>query len=165
MDPTLLDLLTFSSSDLQGIYLPHDDPLVVTLTITNFSIKRAIMDIGSSSDILFVDAFNRLGISRDRLRPIATSFLGFNRSTKKPLGMKEFLILMGTPQQQDSILVNFVVMEAPSVYNVIIGRPTLNRARVVISIYSRIIKFPIPYGVGSILGDQTIAWYYYINSL
>ena len=62
---TSSDLLTFLSSDLQDIHLPHDDPLVVTLVIANFSVKRVLIDTSSSLDILFAETFDQLGISRD----------------------------------------------------------------------------------------------------
>ena len=56
--PIPTDLITFSSSDLQAIHFPHDNPLVVTLSIANYSIKRVLIDTSSSSDILFAEAFN-----------------------------------------------------------------------------------------------------------
>ena len=71
-DHPSVETLTFSASDIQGIHCPHDDPLVVTLTIANYVVKRVLIDTGSSSDILFKSAFDQLGISKDRLRPVAT---------------------------------------------------------------------------------------------
>ena len=68
MAPPTGDTLTFSTEDEQGIHYPHDDPLVVTLTITNYAVKRVLIDTGSSSDILFATAFHQLGISGERLR-------------------------------------------------------------------------------------------------
>ena len=41
----LTNNLTFSSNDIQGIHYPHDDPLVVTLTIANYAVKRVLIDI------------------------------------------------------------------------------------------------------------------------
>ena len=93
------NLLTFSSCDLQGIHLPYDDPLVVMLTIVNYLIKRVLIDIGSSSDVLFTKAFDQLKIFRDRLRPIATPLVGFNGSSTKFLGVMELPVLMGTYPQ------------------------------------------------------------------
>ena len=135
-DPKPLDLLTFLYHDLQGIQLLHDDPLVITDTIANFSIKRILIDTNNSLDILFVEAFDQLEISRDRLRPVATPLIGFNGSTIKRLGMMELPVLMGTYPQQASTLVNFVVAKASSAYNVILGRPILNWTKVVVSTYS-----------------------------
>ena len=67
MAPPVGDTLTFSTEDEQGIHYPYDDPLVVTLTITNYGVKRVLIDIGSSSEILFASGFDQLGISKERL--------------------------------------------------------------------------------------------------
>ena len=58
MAPLPGDTLTFSTEDEQGIHYPHDDPLVVTLMIANYAVKRVLIDTGSSSDILFALAFD-----------------------------------------------------------------------------------------------------------
>ena len=71
-------------------------------------------------------AFDQLGISSDRLRPVATLLVGFNGSSTQPLGMIELSVLIGTHLQQAFLITNFVVVKAPSAYNVILGRPTLN---------------------------------------
>ena len=120
------DTLTFSVSDIQDLHYPHDDPLVVILIITNYVVKRVLIDTRSSSDIMFASAFDQLGISRDRLRLVATPLVGFNGSSTQLLGMIELPVLMGTHPQQVSVITNFVVVEAPSAYNIILGRPTLN---------------------------------------
>ena len=141
------------ASDIQDLHYPHDDLLVVTLTIANYAVKRVLIDPGSSSNIMFALAFDQLGISRDKLRPMATSLVGFNGSSTQPLGMIELPVLMGTHPQQASVITNFVVVEVSSAYNVILGRPTLNQARAVVSTYSLIVKFPTPYGTGILRGD------------
>lgn len=50
--------------------------------------------------------------------------------------------------------VDFLVVDCPSTYNVILGRPTLNCLKVVTSTYCLKAKFPTPYGIGEISGDQ-----------
>ena len=57
VDNSPSDTLTFSTDDIQDLHYPHDDPLVVTLTIANFTVKRVLIDTGSSSDIMFASAF------------------------------------------------------------------------------------------------------------
>ena len=52
---------------------------------------------------------------------------------------------------------NFLVVDSPSSYNVIIGRPTLNRWKVATYTYYLKVKFPIEQGVGEIRGDQVLA--------
>ena len=50
---------------------------------------------------------------------------------------------------------NFLVVDSPSSYNV--GRPTLNRWKVVTSTYCLKVKFPTEWGIREIRGDQVLA--------
>uniref|UniRef100_A0A2N9G5W9 Reverse transcriptase RNase H-like domain-containing protein n=1 Tax=Fagus sylvatica TaxID=28930 RepID=A0A2N9G5W9_FAGSY len=59
----------------------------------------------------------------------------------------------------------FLVVNCPSAYNAIIGRPTLNRLRVVTSTYHLLIKFPTEHGIGEVRGDQIAARECYLASL
>ena len=53
--------LTFDDSDLKGVKFPLNDPLVITPIIGNSSIKRFLVDNGASVDILFNDAYEKMG--------------------------------------------------------------------------------------------------------
>jgi len=45
--------ITFSAKDFKGV-IPHDDdPMVITLQILNWNIKRVLIDTSSSADIDF----------------------------------------------------------------------------------------------------------------
>ena len=52
---------------------------------------------------------------------------------------------------------DFLVVDCPSSYNVIIGRPTLNKWKAATSTYYLKIKFPTDNGVGEVKGDQVLA--------
>ena len=49
------------------------------------------------------------------------------------------------------------MVDCPSSYNVIIGRPTLNRWKAATSAYCLKVKFPTGNGVGEVRGDQILA--------
>ena len=49
------------------------------------------------------------------------------------------------------------MVDYPSSYNVIIGRPTLNRWKAATSTYCLKVKFPTDNGVGEVKGDQVLA--------
>jgi hypothetical protein len=50
-------VLSFSEEDARRVVMPHDDTLVVTLTVANHGIHRILVDNGSSTDILYWPAF------------------------------------------------------------------------------------------------------------
>ena len=61
--------------------------------------------------------------------------------------------------------VTFLVVDCSSLYNAILGRPTLNSWKAVTSTYHLMIKFPTEYGVGEVRGDQVTARECYIAML
>ncbi|GAV91639.1 hypothetical protein CFOL_v3_35029 [Cephalotus follicularis] len=48
----------------------------------------------------------------------------------------------------------FLVLDTPSSYNGIVGRPGLNLMEATVSIRHLVIKFPTRFGVGEVQGDQ-----------
>ncbi|XP_057463797.1 uncharacterized protein LOC130753625 [Actinidia eriantha] len=78
--------ITFNNDDLRGLHLPHDDALVVTAVIANFNVQRILVDNGSSADILFISAFNKIKMGLDKLHPFHSPLVGFGGNTTHPLG-------------------------------------------------------------------------------
>ncbi|KAK3014153.1 hypothetical protein RJ639_008494 [Escallonia herrerae] len=70
--------ISFSDDDVGDTRIPHDDPLVVTLRVGNFDVKRILVDNGSSAKVLFYEAFQRMNIPSDHLRKIDTPLYGFS---------------------------------------------------------------------------------------
>ena len=52
---------------------------------------------------------------------------------------------------------DFLVVDYPSSYNIIIGRPTLNKWKAATSTYCLKVKFPTDNDVGKVKGDQVLA--------
>ena len=51
------DNIVFSKQDVKGIRHPHDDPLVIMLAIKGFNTRRVLVDNGSSTDVMYMTAF------------------------------------------------------------------------------------------------------------
>ena len=51
----------------------------------------------------------------------------------------------------------FLIVDAPSAYNMLLGRPSLNAIKASPSAYHMMIKFPTTGGVGMVQGDQRVA--------
>ena len=60
--PRLDTAITFSDSDLEGCQHPHDDPLVIRAVVANKTVHRVLVDNGSSADIIFASAFDKMDI-------------------------------------------------------------------------------------------------------
>ena len=75
--PRLDNTTMFSDSDLGGCQHSHDDPLVVRAIVANTTVHRVLIDNGSSADIIFALAFDKMGIGREKLEPVNTHRGGF----------------------------------------------------------------------------------------
>jgi ribonuclease HI len=164
--PRLEDLpITFTEEDARKVVHPHDDALVVTLEIAGYSTRRVLIDNGSSADIIYLTAFQQMRIGKDQLRPIETPLVGFAGTSVYPLGIIALQIIAGTYPKQATKRVEFLVVDCPLAYNVIIGRPTLNRLRAVTSTYHLLVRFPTENGIGEMKGDQAMAKECYLTSV
>jgi hypothetical protein len=163
--PRLEDLpITFAEEDARKVFHPHDDALVVTLEIAGYSTRSVLIDNGSSADIIYLTAFQQMRIDKNQLRPIETPLVGFVGTSVYPLGIITLQLIAGTYPKQATKKVDFLVVDCPSAYNVIIGRPTLNRLRAVTSTYHLLVRFPTENGIGEMRGDQAMARECYLTS-
>ncbi|GAV57724.1 LOW QUALITY PROTEIN: hypothetical protein CFOL_v3_01260, partial [Cephalotus follicularis] len=116
------EVISFSEADYEGVRLPHGDPVVVTLMVELFTMKRILIDSGSSADILYKHAFDQLRIPV-HLKPVKTPLVGFAREMVHPLGSIDLSVVTGTAPFQTQVQMTFLVVDTPSPYNAIIGRP------------------------------------------
>ena len=162
--PRLDTAITFSDSDLKGCQHPHDDPLVIRTVMANKTIHRVLIDNGSSADIIFTSAFDKMGIGREKLEPVNTHLRGFSGEKVLPLGSIQLVLTLGDPPCQTTTTVRFLIVDAPSAYNVL-GSPSLNAIKAIPSAYQMVIKFPTTNGVGMVRGDQRVARECYSTSM
>uniref|UniRef100_A0A2N9HX06 Uncharacterized protein n=1 Tax=Fagus sylvatica TaxID=28930 RepID=A0A2N9HX06_FAGSY len=158
-------IISFSEEDARGTHQPHDDALVITINIAGFTTRRVMVDNGSSADILYLPAYQQMRLDKDKLRPMDAPLVGFTGDKVCPVGIVTLPITVGTHPKTVSKTVDFLVVNCPSAYNAIIGRPTLNRLRAVTSTYHLLLKFPTEHGIGEIRGDQIAARECYLASL
>ena len=74
-----------------------------------------------------------------------------------PKGIVTLIVMVGSYPQQLTRQLDFLVVDCPSLYSVIIGRPTLNRWKATTSIYYLKVKFPTENGVSEVKGVQVLA--------
>ena len=157
--------ISFGDEDLEGIKFPHDDPLVITPVIGNSSVKRVLVDGGASVDILFHEAFLKMGYNDSQLTPSDMPIYGFNGAETKVEGIIQLPMTMGQEPCEVTQMLNFLVIKAVSSYNAILGRTGISAFQAVASTYHLKIKFPSRNGVGQEKGDQQMARSCYIAAL
>ena len=67
------------------------------------------------------------------------------------------MLTLGDPPCQATTTVRFLIADAPSAYNMLLSRPSLNAIKAIPSAYHMMIKFPTTNGVGMVRGDQRVA--------
>ena len=120
---------------------------------------------GSSVNIIFASTFDKMGIGRERLEPVNTHLRGFSGEKVLPLGSIHLVLTLGDPPCQATTTVRFLIVDSPSAYNVLLGRPSLNAIKAIPSSYHMVIKFPTTNGVGMVRGDQRMARECYLASM
>ena len=155
--PRLDTTITFSDSDLEGCKHPHDDSLVIRAVMANKAVHRVLVDNGSSADIIFASAFDKIGIRREKLEPVSTHLRGFAGEKVLPLGSIQLVLTLGDPPCQETTTARFLIVDATSAYNMLLGKSSPNAIKAIPSAYHMMIKFPTARGVGMVRGDQRVA--------
>ena len=125
--------------------------------MANKTVHRVLIDNGSSVDIIFASAFDKMGNGREKMEPFNTHLQGFSGEKVLPLGSIKLVLTLGDPPCQATTTVRFLIVDAPSAYNMLLGRPSLNAIKAIPSAYHMMIKFPTVSGVGMVRGDQRVA--------
>ncbi|KAL0453020.1 UNVERIFIED_CONTAM: hypothetical protein Slati_1280100 [Sesamum latifolium] len=146
-------LIQFDQEEQNGPGIPGNDALVITALLANYKIERVFIDSGSSADILFGEAYDRMQLGDVPLEAVDTSLYGFDGEVLHPRGMISLPLTLGTSPLRKTCLLKFLVVDIPLAYNVILGRPTLNAFRAMISTYHMKIKFLMVGGVGEAQAD------------
>uniref|UniRef100_A0A2N9ILK1 Integrase catalytic domain-containing protein n=1 Tax=Fagus sylvatica TaxID=28930 RepID=A0A2N9ILK1_FAGSY len=147
------EIISFSDSDLKDVQLPHSDPLVITLRIGNYDVKRVLVDQGSFAKVMYQELYEKLGLGESDLTEFTSPVFGFSGESTVPLGKTIFPMLTGPVNLQTE----FIVIQAPSPYNAIMGRGWLHRMKAVPSTLHQKLRFPTKDGVMEVNGDQVAA--------
>ncbi|KAM1542603.1 hypothetical protein PS1_012375 [Malus domestica] len=159
------DLICFYPKEERGIIYPHNDPLIVEAHMANFQVRRIMIDTGASVNIMFAEALKALNVAEHLFDHSISPLISFSGDIVQPLGSIHLSFTIGTGPYTATITTNFLVVDCPTAYNVILGRTGINDLKASISTHMLLMKFPTPYGNGYVRGDQLSAQSCYNTSI
>ena len=127
---------------------------------------RVLVDQGSSADVMFWSTFNKLQLFPEQLRPYTDCLYGFAGDQVEVRGHIELRTTFTDGTTSRTANIKYLVVNSPSAYNILLGRPALNRIGAIAS--TRHMKMKLPSLEGTMItikSDQKEAKKCYENSL
>ena len=109
---------------------------MVKLQVDRTILGRVLIDEGSSADILFWDAFQKMGLDEQMLVPTESPLVAFDGTRVFPKGIT--CLMMHAAER--TLLVNFLVIESKSAFNAIMGRGWIHAMHRVVSTLHQVMR-------------------------
>lgn len=136
----------------------HSDLLVVEMKVASAIVRRILIDTGSSVHTITWECLKKLKYLGREIVPLVHPILGFGGQELNPIGIVHLPLCFGNKTKARNLDVDFLVVNVPMTYNVILGRPTLHKVKVVIVSYLLELQFKADNGcVDKLQGDQRAA--------
>ncbi|WOL07602.1 hypothetical protein Cni_G16346 [Canna indica] len=141
-------VISFYDSDYQGIDKNLHDPVIISVFVAGFLVRKVLVDQGSSVDILFYPTLERMGTNESSLCSLHGELVSFSGDHVNVKGYLQIATTLGSAPRAKMI-------DYASPYRMILCRPSLNNLGVVVSAPHLAIKFSISeIEVGVIHTDQ-----------
>ncbi|GJW83097.1 reverse transcriptase domain-containing protein [Tanacetum coccineum] len=129
-----------------------DEPLIIEAEVEGYLVKQVYVDEGSSVEVMFEHGFENLDARINaKVKETQTDLVGFAGEISKPLGKIELEVCFRNGGLCRRTSMKFIVVRAPSPYNIILGRLGLKTLRAIPSTIYSMMKFPTPKGVATLV--------------
>ncbi|XP_014523974.1 uncharacterized protein LOC106780225 [Vigna radiata var. radiata] len=134
--------ITFTDEDFHAPDPDQDDPMVITVEIARYEISKVLVDQGSSVNILYWKTFSQMDLSEDLIVPYNEQIVGFARERVDTRGYLDLRTRLGTGRESEEMKIRYLLVEANTAYNVLLGRPCLNAFGAIVSTPHLTMKYP-----------------------
>ena len=131
-----LDTLTFSRKDAQTTGFNHNKPLYVEAKVNGLAFRRALVNSGSSVNIMSYQTFKAAGIPEKRLIASNVPLVTFASSSYKTKGYVNVDLQIGPIRSPTK----FYVIDAEVSYHLLLGRPWIHKSYAVPSTLHQCVK-------------------------
>ncbi|RDX58414.1 hypothetical protein CR513_62271, partial [Mucuna pruriens] len=157
--------ITFDDRDMRSRASSQDEPMVISMVVAGYKVERVLIDQGSSANVLYRSTLKKMQLSTGLIQACPGNLYGFAGECVPILGTVELETCLGERPVTRTIQIRYTIVDAPASYNIIVGRPALNRLGAIVSTKHLCMKFPIGRQVGSIWADTQVARKCYEDSL
>ena len=90
-----LEDIIFREVDARWVHHPHTNALVITTRVANSNIHYLMVDDSITVDILYLNAYKKMGLTEDDLDPNSSPFYGITRDQDIPKGVAKLTMIVG----------------------------------------------------------------------
>ena len=112
-----------------------------------------LVDNESFVDILYYQAFQRMGLKVNDLKPSPNLVYRFTGDSVIPLGVISLPMTLREYPRQSCVMTDFLVIDQPSAFNAMLGRPSFRGLKDITSIYHLLMKMHMSHKVGEVKRD------------
>ncbi|XP_016191951.1 uncharacterized protein LOC107632814 [Arachis ipaensis] len=133
--------ITFIQADISSAIPNLDDPVVISIQIGELLVRKVLLDPGSSVDVLFYSTFQKINLSEKSMQPSSGELVGFSGERVPIKGYIWLKTTLGNTPLSRTIDIQYLIVDCPSPYNIILERPALNIFRAAVSTFHLCVKF------------------------
>jgi hypothetical protein len=119
--------ITFDARDVDLRSAPHADAMVINYRVAGWDLHKVLVNNGSQTDIIFLHAFDRMGISHNLLKPVDNPRYGFGGKGTFPIRKIELPLSFGAEPNKRSEQITFDIVDMVYLYNAIMGHRSINK--------------------------------------
>jgi hypothetical protein len=166
MPPPAIEYLNWSGQDIgftivdhpQQVPRPRQSVLILPAVIAGFDVSRVFIDGCSSLNLMYADKLRKMNISLANLTPTDMRFHGITPDKPSyPLGKINLDVQFGTRENYMIEMLEFEVVDFPSQYHALLGRPAYARFMEVSHYTYLLWRLPGPRGPITVKGSFALA--------
>ena len=115
---------------------------MVKLRVDKAILGRVLIDGGNSAEVLFWDAFQKMGLDKQMLVPEESLLVAFDGTRVFPKGIARLMVHVA----ERTLSMNFLVVESRSAFNAIMGRGWIHVMHGVVSTLHQVMRCQSPDG-------------------
>ena len=103
--------IVFTEANAKWVQHPHIDALVITIRIANSIVHRMLVDNGSTDNILFWDAYQKIGLTQADLSLMTSPLYGFIGDHLIPRGTIKLAVTLGEHPRVSIVVIEFLAID------------------------------------------------------